>query len=302
MKFIKVFLLFVTLVVAAQWSKEDYEIFSLNDKLQHDLGGDITFYKWLGLEKGPKSSLQEINKAYRKLSRKLHPDKFASASRSDKKKANERFQRLSLVGNILRDQSLKRRYDYFYTKGFPKWKGTGYYYSKFRPGIIFTLIILYVLVGFLHFFSLKINRKQAFKRIVDLKNEVKNQAWGGLQFPPGDGSDRKLSNEATGKTFLVKADGTVWLVEDDEQHLIDEYDVNVNPGFKESLFFKIPVKIWNLVLGKWVPIDTSVEYKKQETSPQEDADNNNKKKIQKKKTKGKKIELPNGKVVYSRKK
>ena len=39
--------------------------------------------------------------------------------------------------------------------------------------------------------------------------------------------------------FLVKADGTVWLVENDgEQHLIDEYDVNVNPGFKESLFSK----------------------------------------------------------------
>ena len=43
--------------------------------------------------------------------------------------------------------------------------------------------------------------------------------------------------------FLVKADGTVWLVENDgEQHLIDEYDVNVNPGFKESLFSKSPLK------------------------------------------------------------
>ena len=51
MRFIKVFLLFVTVVVAAHWSKEDYEIFSLNDKLQQDLGSDITFYKWLGLEK-----------------------------------------------------------------------------------------------------------------------------------------------------------------------------------------------------------------------------------------------------------
>ena len=60
-----------------------------------------------------------------------------------------------------------------------------------------------MLVGFC-IFSLKINRKQAFKRIVDLKNEVKNQAWGGLQFPPGDGSDRKLSNEGYRKSFWLK--------------------------------------------------------------------------------------------------
>ena len=27
------------------------------------------------------------------------------------------------------------RYDFFYTNGVPKWRGTGYYYSRFRPGI-----------------------------------------------------------------------------------------------------------------------------------------------------------------------
>ncbi|RCK59179.1 ER-localized J domain-containing protein 5 [Candida viswanathii] len=300
MRFIQLLLLLVALVTAAQWSKEDYEIFSLNDKIQQDLGKATTFYTWLNLEKGPKSTQQEITKAYRKLSRTLHPDKFASASKSHKKKANERFQRLSLVGNILRDKSLKRRYDYFYTKGFPKWKGTGYYYSKFRPSVIFTLVILYVLVGVFHFFALKINRKQAYKRIEDLKSLIKNQAWNGSQLPPADGSDRKVVNEANGKEFLVKPDGSVWLLEDDEQHIIDENEINVHPGFKDSLFFKIPAKLWNLVLGKWVPIDTTVEYTKPVNPNQPVADE--KKKPVKKKNRGKKVELPNGKVVYSRKK
>ena len=62
---------------------------------------------------------------------------------------------------------------------------------------------------------------------------------------------------------------------------------------KNHYFSKIPVKIWNLILGKWVPIDTSVEYKKQETSPQED---DTKKKVQKKKSKGKKLNCRMGKL------
>ena len=300
MRIFQLLLLFVAVVTAARWSKEDYEIFNLNDKIQQDLGKSTTFYSWLKLDKGPKSSLQEINKAYRKLSRRLHPDKFSTAPRSEKKKADERFQRLSLVGNILRDQSLKRRYDYFYSKGFPKWKGTGYYYSKFRPGIVFTLFILYILVSVFHFFALKINRKQAYKRIEDMKNMIKTQAWNGSQIPPADGSDRKLVNEANGKEFLVKPDGSVWLLEDDEQHLIDENEINVHPGFKDSLFFKIPAKLWNLAFGKFYPIDTTVEYIKPGEAAQPAAEE--KKKQQKKKNRGKKVELPNGKVVYSRKK
>lgn len=27
------------------------------------------------------------------------------------------------------------RYDFFYKNGVPKWRGTGYYYSRFRPGV-----------------------------------------------------------------------------------------------------------------------------------------------------------------------
>ncbi len=27
------------------------------------------------------------------------------------------------------------RYDFFYKNGVPIWRGTGYYYSRFRPGL-----------------------------------------------------------------------------------------------------------------------------------------------------------------------
>ena len=28
------------------------------------------------------------------------------------------------------------RYDFFYKNGVPRWRGTGYYYSRFRPGLV----------------------------------------------------------------------------------------------------------------------------------------------------------------------
>ena len=81
-----------------------------------------------------------------------------------------------------------------------------------------------------------------------MKNIIKTQAWNGSQIPPADGSDRKLVNEANGKEFLVKPDGSVWLLEDNEQHLIDENEINIHPGFKDSLFSKslLSFGIWHL--------------------------------------------------------
>lgn len=291
-------------ICASNWSPQDYEIFNLNDKIKQDIGNDITFYSWLGLTKGSSSTLQEITKAYRKKSRTLHPDKVGGSSSKLKKQAEERFQRLSLVGNILRDNSLRQRYDYFLAKGFPKWKGTGYYYSKFRPGFFLTVFVLYLLISTLHMAALKISRNQDFKRIIQLKSQIKQQAWGGSQIPPADGSDRKIMNDSTGKQFLISADGEVNLIDYDEnkqQVLInlDEHDINTKPGLKESLFFKLPSGLWNLTLGNLTSkkIDTSISY---ENTHKDKVSVPDSKKTKKKSPKGEKIELPNGKVIYGR--
>ena len=303
---ILVFATAISLVEASNWSPEDYEIFRLNDKVQQDLGKGASFYSWLELPNGPKSTLQEISKAYRKKSRLLHPDKV-TGSKSLKKQAEERFQRLSLVGNILRDQSLRRRYDYFHSKGFPRWKGTGYYYSKFRPGIIMTIMILYIIVGGIHFVAMKISRKQDFKRLRDLKEETKKQAWGGSQIPPADGSSRKVVNETTGKQFMITPDGNVSLIVSEpkkESYLIslDENDINLNPGFKESLFFKLPCYLWNISLGRALDktIDTTVVFENPNKQTDITSNEQNKKTKKKKTQRGQSFELPNGKKVYGR--
>ncbi|KAI5948621.1 hypothetical protein KGF57_005366 [Candida theae] len=297
MKLVFLFLLVVVGIVSA-WSSEDYEIFKLNDKVRQVLGPEVNFYQWFNLTKGPKSTPVEIKKAYRKLSKALHPDKFSS--NAARKKAEEKYAILSSVNNILRDAARKERYDYFLSKGFPKWKGTGYLYSKFRPGLVLTVVVVYILVGALHYFALKINRRQSFKRVAEYKNQIKNQAWNGSIVPPSDGSDRRLVNQENNTTFIVKNTGDVYVEDDEGSHLVDEYDINVHPTFKDTLFFKVPAKLYNLTLGKVLtPISTAVTYKKPVAKVN---DEDQVEFVKKKKSKGKKMELPNGKVVYSRKK
>lgn len=293
-------------IVYANWLPEDYEIFSLNDKIREDLGKEATFYSWLKLEKGSKSSWEEINKAYRKLSRKIHPDKYSKSSRSEKKKAEERFQRLSLIGNILRDHGLKSRYDYYLNHGFPKWSKTGYFYARFKPGFLFSVIIVYLLVCTFQYVSLKISRKQDFKRIVDLKEQIKLQAWGGSFIPPLDGSARKVSGP-NGNQFLVSPIGEVSLIGEDEHgamtsDVLDEFDININPGLRESYFLCIPCGLWNVTLGriinKRIELDPGYVNTRREATTKDEPKPKKKAKIRK----GEKIELPNGKVIYSRKK
>ncbi|CAJ0649797.1 3377_t:CDS:10 [Entrophospora sp. SA101] len=108
-------------------SSKDHEIFDLVDDLENAEGEDVTFYSWLGVK--PTASEKEINKAYRKLSLTLHPDK------NPDRDSKEKFSRLGLIGAILRNSESRERYNFFLKNGVPKWRGTGYYYNRHRPGL-----------------------------------------------------------------------------------------------------------------------------------------------------------------------
>ena len=212
---------FVTL--AASWTPADHEIFRLHDEIAAAEGPDTTFYDFLGVKSS--ASQDDISKAYRKKSRLVHPDKAKQsfiASRAqttskpkpgDKrkkpsvhvakppseseiqahvKKASERFARLGVIVDILKGPG-RERYDFFLENGFPKWRGTGYYYARFRPGLGTVLVGLFVLGGGgAHYAALYVSWKRQQEFVERYIRHARRAAWGdevGIKGIPGvDGS------------------------------------------------------------------------------------------------------------------
>ncbi|KAL4951201.1 hypothetical protein BDW69DRAFT_42936 [Aspergillus filifer] len=202
---LRLVLLAALFVLAAAWSKEDYEIFRLHDEVTAAEGANVTFYDFLGARNN--ANQDELNKAYRKMSRLLHPDKvkrtFIANSSKDKgkskttqkgvhvnkgptkreidaavKEAHERAQRLNVVANILRGPA-RERYDYFLKNGFPKWRGTGYYYSRFRPGLGSVLVGLFLVFGGgAHYGALVLSWKRQRDFVDRYIRQARRAAWG----------------------------------------------------------------------------------------------------------------------------
>jgi hypothetical protein len=204
----------------------DYEIFRLRDEVALSEGPEVTFYDFLDVK--PSATQVDINKALKKKSRTLHPDKikqqFIAARSTGKpkkkgetkfsgvhvskgpsenevkhayKEANERYARLAVVAKILQTEN-RERYDYFLANGFPKWRGTGYYYARFRPGLGTVLVGLFLaLGGGAHYGALVLGWKRQRDFIDRYIRQARKTAWGdetGIRGIPGtDGTTAPVS-------------------------------------------------------------------------------------------------------------
>ncbi|KAI8958581.1 hypothetical protein F5Y11DRAFT_335801 [Daldinia sp. FL1419] len=200
--------------LTSAWTKEDREIFRLRDEISQYEGANVTFYDFLGVS--PRATQDEINKAYRKKSRALHPDKVkqqlaaertkqAKAKSKGKKKpgvtvtkqptaseikaavkaAGDRQARLSIIANILRGPG-RARYDHFMANGFPVWKGTEYYYSRYRPGLGTVLFgCLLVGGGAFHYLALYMSWKRQREFVERYIKFARQAAWGDNLGIPG---------------------------------------------------------------------------------------------------------------------
>jgi len=193
------------LALVAGWTTEDYEIFQLRDELELSEGPNFTFYDFVGVKSS--ASQEEIGRAFKKKGRQFHPDKVKQsfiASRAKPtakpkgqkpgvhvakppserevskavKDAEEKFRRLSLIVTILRGEG-RARYDHFLENGFPKWRGTGYYYARFRPGLLSTLFGLFIFGGGLvHYVTLYLSWKRQRDFVEKYIRDARRTAWG----------------------------------------------------------------------------------------------------------------------------
>ncbi|XXG93822.1 hypothetical protein Hte_000071 [Hypoxylon texense] len=208
-------LLAILTPLTSAWTKEDREIFRLRDEIAQYEGADVTFYDFLGVT--AQATQDEINKAYRKKSKSLHPDKVKQQLTAERTKnakakgkgkgkkpgvtvtkpptqseikaavkaAGDRQARLSIIANILRGSG-RARYDHFMANGFPVWKGTEYYYSRYRPGLGTVLVgCLLVGGGGFHYIALYMSWKRQREFVERYIKFARQAAWGDNLGIPG---------------------------------------------------------------------------------------------------------------------
>ena len=104
---------------------------------------------------------------------------------------HRRFEQLGLIHRILRDER-RDRYNHFLSNGFPKWRGTGYFYSRFRPGLLMVLsLVLSLSVGVQYLIQISSWRKNQ-KQIENLRRSALAVAWGAAFQTPASASKLSL--------------------------------------------------------------------------------------------------------------
>lgn len=164
-------------------------------------GSNITFYTFVGVTR--KATMDEINRAYRRKTAKIHPDKARQSFVADYKakhngkapsnnqvdsfykRATERSTRLSLIANLLRDDR-RDRYDFFLDHGFPTWRGTDYYFERYRPGAGTVLLGLFVAIcGLAHYGALILSWKRQRQFVENHIKQARKLAYGNSMVIPG---------------------------------------------------------------------------------------------------------------------
>jgi curved DNA-binding protein CbpA len=183
----------------------------VRDEVAAAEGNNVTFYDLLGLKPG--ASHDEVNKAYRKKSARLHPDKARQNFINEYQKKNKKqgkapgvkatkgpskreidahlkkvtasYQRLSVIANVLKGPE-RERYDHFLRNGFPAWRGSGYYYQRFRPGLGSVLFgVLVVMGGGMHYFALLVGWRRRREFVQRYIRHARKTAWGHETAIPG---------------------------------------------------------------------------------------------------------------------
>jgi curved DNA-binding protein CbpA len=158
-------MLWLLFCVVWAFDELDHQIFDVVDSLA--VVSDLNFYSILDVDQT--ASTAQIQKAYRKKALALHPDK------NDTAEAAQLYKVLTQISVVLKDDNMRNRYDAHLKKGFPSWRGSGYYYSKYKPGfliaLLFTLFFISVAQYILAWISYH-DRYKAYKDSIERMDQL----------------------------------------------------------------------------------------------------------------------------------
>jgi curved DNA-binding protein CbpA len=156
------------------------------------------------------------------------------------KDIHARFARLGTITEILRNPTKRTQYDvstandlsldqpradhdscqqFFFKNGVPKWRGTGYYYSRFRPSIVHVLLFLVLLSSLIHYAILRVNYRRDKQRIDYFTRAALAKAG-------GSGALTNGSATPTTDTGSLPADGQDGVI----ACVIDQVDSAISPA------------------------------------------------------------------------
>ncbi|OMJ28459.1 putative J domain-containing protein [Smittium culicis] len=251
--------------VVKAWEDIDIEIFELWDSIKkHD--GTTDWYSFVGVKEN--DSLEDINRAFRRVGIKYHPDKLRGNPK-EKKKASDKFARMSNVVNILRNNYKRKRYNFFKKNGVPSWRGAGYMYKRFRPGVGSVLVGVSIFAAIFQYLFMWLSFWRAQQRIKEIEEDEKAAAA-----KKNSGNSRTNSHRFQQGPYSMEPE---FFDEENEVMYIggsiDPYSVPA-PNVKDLFLIKLPMFFVNKVLTSVGLKKAQVEIEYTEVDDQEDYDEN----------------------------
>ncbi|RXG67666.1 hypothetical protein Avbf_09868 [Armadillidium vulgare] len=180
--------LFILLSLASSlkaWDSDELEIFDLVEEINEN------FYTVMGLTQD--ASLSDVKRAYRTLSKQLHPDK------NDAPDAEVKFREMVAVYEVLKDENRRARYDRVLVEGLPDWRSPIYYYRRARKMSIFEICVILTIVisitQYLMAWGSYLDKKHTMEEFLCKKFKIKDRR----KQRPEDLENRTLMEEELSK-------------------------------------------------------------------------------------------------------
>ncbi|KAF9928982.1 hypothetical protein FBU30_001987 [Linnemannia zychae] len=250
------FAILALLQTVAAWEEGDFEIFDLVDALEKAEGSDVNFYSWMGVtQKAPKA---EIERAYRKKTRTLHPDKIKG--KREKAEAQKKYARLSSIIAILRDDAKRERYNFFLKNGVPRWRGSAYLYRRHRPGLKSVIVFLFILASGFQYLARYVGYVQEKRKmsgmIEQYKEMVREQQQKILDGPTTGRQRRSGASTPEIVAPMKEVEGPMYAVNQYGEEIELTLDNIHPPKVKDIIIFRLPFWMVKLAL---IPCPKSVK-------------------------------------------